>query len=335
VSAADEERLATLLEGCDAIVNVAGPDESVLLPALRSAIRSGTRYCDISADGATIEGALDLHESAVSAGVTAVVGIGCAPGHTNLLCRHAVDHLDEVEEIRFGYQWECPQPEEARQAAEEMVRAGRADASWETLFRYVAGPVRVVSDGDLRTVDPWARQERVDLPEGDGFTGHAVGSAEPVTLARNLRGLKRLVSVVGMFPPSANDLWREITNRIGSGAITPAEAVVEMHRALGDEPASHRAGLVMPRLPMGVNAVGRRDGQRVTYRARPSEWWMTTSIMITAGCEWLLDKPRAPGVFAPEAVLEPLPLFASAARIWGGELPDGSLLVESLAPDPS
>src|ERR1700716_796559 len=43
VAAEDEDRLAALLGDCDAIVNVGGPDATVLMPALRSAIRSGTR----------------------------------------------------------------------------------------------------------------------------------------------------------------------------------------------------------------------------------------------------------------------------------------------------
>jgi hypothetical protein len=332
VAAEDEDRLAALLGDCDAIVNVGGPDASVLMPALRSAIRSGTPYCDISADGATIEGALDLHESALAAGVTALVGIGSAPGLTNLLCRHAAAQFDEIEEIRFGYVWECPRPEEARRLAAEMSESRRIDASWETLFRYVAGPVRIVIDGSLRSVDAWGEPERIDLPESGAFSGYAVGSAEPVTLARNLPGVRRLVSLVGMFPPSANDLWKQIAQRIASGATTSADAVIEMHHALAEEPDSDRAALVMPPYPIGVNAVGRRDGESIGYRAQPSDMWMTTGIMATAACDWLLEERRQAGVFAPEAVLDPLPFFASAAGIWGGELPAGRLLIESFAP---
>ena len=319
-SADDEDALSVLLEDCDVVVNVAGPDESVLLPALRSAIRSGTPYCDVSADGATIETALDLHEDAVSAGVTALVGIGSAPGFTNLLCRHAVTWFDEVDELRFGYLWECPQPDDARRLADAMTETGRADASWETLLRYVAGPVRIVRDGRLQRIDTWAQPQRLLLPGGGEFTGYAVDSAEPITLARNLPDVREIVSIVGMDPPSANDDWR---------VITPAQAVVAMHRALAESPAIDRATPPPARVPIGINATGRSRGEVVTYAAEPSAMWMSASVMVTAACAWLVEERRAAGVFAPEAVLDPLPFFTSAAGIWGGELSGEPLLVES------
>ena len=84
-----------------------------------------------------------------------------------------------------------------------------------------------------------------------------------------------------------------------------------------------------------MNAVGRRNGERIYYRAQPTEWWITTSVMLTAACAWLLEGDRRPGVFAPEAVLEPLRFFQSAATIWGGELPGGQLLIESFSPSQS
>jgi hypothetical protein len=334
VEAEDEDRLTALLGDCDVLVNTSGPDERVLVPALRSAIRSGTHYCDIAADAASVERALEMHERAASAGVTAVVGIGAAPGFTNLLCQHAMAQLDAVEEIRFGYVWPCPQPSEAEQLAAEMRHTGRVSASWETLVRYVAGPVRVVREGRLVSVDPWAHPETIDLPEDGAFIGFPVGSAEPLTLLRQFPGLRHVVSVVSMFPPSVNQIWKECAMRVATGAATPAEAVIELHLALaGERNAWPNGPNFAARGLIGVNVIGRRAGERGVYRAQPTARWCTTAAMLTAACDWLCKEARQPGVFAPEAVFEPMSFFRSAAKIWAGELPGGRLLFESFAAD--
>lgn len=331
VLARDEDRLTALLRDCDLLVNTSAPDEEVLLPALRCAIRSKTNYCDIAAEPGPTEQALELHPEAERAGIAALLGIGSAPGFTNLLCRHAVAQLDEADEVRFGYVWQCPEPDEAARVVAEMGRTGRRDGSWETLVNFVAGPVRVVQDGKLVVVDPWDHRQTIELPDGGSFTGFPVASVEPITLARHLDGLRDIVSVVAMSPPRANDVWRTVAMRVAYGAATPAEAVIQLHAAVADKGDEWPPDLGLPRIPIGVNARGRRDGAPVVYRAQPTEWWVATSVMLTTACDWLLSGGREPGVYPPEAVLEPMSFFAAAATIWGGELPGDQLLIESLS----
>lgn len=331
VLARDEDRLTALLSDCDLLVNTSAPDEEVLLPALTCAIRSKTNYCDIAAEPGPTEQALELHREAERAGIAALLGIGSAPGFTNLLCRHAVAQLDEADEVRFGYVWECPEPDEAARVVAEIGRTGRRDGSWETLVNFVAGPVRVVQDGKVVMVDPWDHPETIELPDGGSFTGFPVASVEPITLARHLQGLRDIVSVVAMSPPRANDVWRTVATRVADGTATPAEAVIQLHAAIADEGDEWPPDRGLPRIPIGVNARGRRDGKPVVYRGQPTDWWVATSVMLATACDWLLSEAREPGVHPPEAVLEPVPFFAAAAAIWGGELPGGQLLVESLS----
>lgn len=331
VLARDEDRLTALLSDCDLLVNTSAPDEEVLLPALTCAIRSKTNYCDIAAEPGPTEQALELHREAERAGIAALLGIGSAPGFTNLLCRHAVAQLDEADEVRFGYVWECPEPDEAARVVAEIGRTGRRDGSWETLVNFVAGPVRVVQDGKVVMVDPWDHPETIELPDGGSFTGFPVASVEPTTLARHLQGLRDIVSVVAMSPPRANDVWRTVATRVADGTATPAEAVIQLHAAIADEGDEWPPDRGLPRIPIGVNARGRRDGKPVVYRGQPTDWWVATSVMLATACDWLLSEAREPGVHPPEAVLEPVPFFAAAAAIWGGELPGGQLLVESLS----
>src|SRR3990172_12522293 len=89
IEATDEQRLTSLAADCDLIVNAAGPDFKVPLPAARAAIAAGTNYCDVGADGAMTEQVLELDADARAAGVTIIPGIGVAPGLTNLMAVHA------------------------------------------------------------------------------------------------------------------------------------------------------------------------------------------------------------------------------------------------------
>ena len=50
----DEHRLVSVAADYDIILNTAGPEYEVLLPALRGAITAGKHYCDIGGDGPTV-----------------------------------------------------------------------------------------------------------------------------------------------------------------------------------------------------------------------------------------------------------------------------------------
>ena len=56
----DERRLASVVADYDIVVNMAGPEHEVLLPVLRTAIAAGKHYCDVGADGETVEKQLAL-----------------------------------------------------------------------------------------------------------------------------------------------------------------------------------------------------------------------------------------------------------------------------------
>lgn len=85
----EEDRLASLAQDYDLVLNTAGPEWEVLLPALRAAISAGTHYCDLGGVGAVAEEQLALHDAARAANVTAVVGAGSDPAVTSLLAVHA------------------------------------------------------------------------------------------------------------------------------------------------------------------------------------------------------------------------------------------------------
>ncbi len=96
---ADEQELASILEGYDFIVNAAS--NGVVLPSIRAAIRDRAHYCDMAWAG-ILEQAAQLGPEAEVAGITAVTATGISPCISNLMGVHAACQLDEVEQLQIG-----------------------------------------------------------------------------------------------------------------------------------------------------------------------------------------------------------------------------------------
>lgn len=90
---AEPARLREVLAEADLVVNLTGPYYTLGPVILDAAIAAGTHYLDICDDADATELLLQRDEAAQAAGVTALVGMGSAPGTTNVLVRLALDAL--------------------------------------------------------------------------------------------------------------------------------------------------------------------------------------------------------------------------------------------------
>ncbi len=89
----EADRLRDLCTAADLVVNCTGPYFLLGDAVLRAAIDAGTDYLDICDDADATEALLDLDGPARQAGITALIGMGSAPGTTNILTRLALDNL--------------------------------------------------------------------------------------------------------------------------------------------------------------------------------------------------------------------------------------------------
>jgi len=87
----DPVSLAKGLEGATACVNCA--DYRLNLEVMRGALAAGAHYVDLGGLFHMTRRQLELDEDFRAAGLTAVLGMGSAPGKTNLLARAAVERL--------------------------------------------------------------------------------------------------------------------------------------------------------------------------------------------------------------------------------------------------
>lgn len=91
VDASDAGAVAEVLGGCTVCVNCA--DYRLNAAEMRGALDAGAHYVDLGGLYHVTRRQLELGEAFAGAGFTAIVGMGSAPGKTNLLACAAVERL--------------------------------------------------------------------------------------------------------------------------------------------------------------------------------------------------------------------------------------------------
>jgi saccharopine dehydrogenase-like NADP-dependent oxidoreductase len=91
LDASDPDAVAAALDGCTVCVNCA--DYRLNLDVMRGCLTAGTHYVDLGGLFHVTRRQLELDDAFAAAGLTAVVGMGSAPGKTNLLARAAAERL--------------------------------------------------------------------------------------------------------------------------------------------------------------------------------------------------------------------------------------------------
>lgn len=321
----DPAAIRRLLEPADLVVNCAGPFFRLGVPTLRAAIDTGTAYLDICDDpDPTIE-MLGLDDQARAAGVVAVIGMGASPGVSNLLAVRAARRLDVVHDCFTG--WSLDESREAtpeERQADGLVRPDGSPAGAVVHFmEQIHGDVAVVHGGDLVRRAPL---EAVDLdhPGVGRGTGYVVGHPEPVTLHRSLGVTGRSANLVLVDDGATAAFLRGLQRDLDRGHLTLDQAA----RAMLAPPTTRQAKAALggvrlrcagslPRMFAWVS--GTIDGRPAVagchVTTMPSGMAGATSIPAALAVAQLLERAPAPGVHAPEAVIDADRLLADLAPL--------------------
>jgi len=94
----EEEDFVRTLEGADACLNATVYYTN--LPVMEACLKAGVQYTDMGGLFYTTRKQLKLHDRFAKAGISAVLGMGSAPGVPNIQARYAADRLDSIESIK-------------------------------------------------------------------------------------------------------------------------------------------------------------------------------------------------------------------------------------------
>ena len=218
--------LARALEGCDVLVNSAS--YRVNLDAMTACLEAGCHYLDLGGLYWMTGRQLELGPRFEAAGLLALLGIGSAPGKTNLMALRAVGELaDPVESIHVsaaGRDLDPPPGFSVPYALQTLLD--------ELIMRPV-----VLRDGVPEEIEPLC-------PGGAVEFGEPIGAAETIyTLHSELRTFGETFSCrqatfrLSLSPALLSTL-RELTEapeaeirRTASEAVPPSDKTVSVHLA--------------------------------------------------------------------------------------------------------
>lgn len=175
VDAGDRNDLTKAIKQVDVVINATLPRYNLLI--MDVALKNNLHYLDLASDIPydSVRNQLSLSDRWKDADLTAIMGLGCDPGISNLLARHLADKMDHVEEIR--------------------VRDGDNGVSKEYAFPCLFSPEvlidevlnrpEIFKDGVLRRQSPLSGEEVYQFPEPVGpLTVYFVDHEEPETFSR-------------------------------------------------------------------------------------------------------------------------------------------------------
>lgn len=319
LDATDTAAVRTAISGCNAVVNAAQYHTN--LPVLRAAIAERAHYVDLGGLFHTTRAQLGLHDEAVAAGITAVLGMGGAPGITNLMARYLADPLETVQDIQVFLGAVDSTPTDSPFPVPYSIR---------TILDECTLPPMVFAAGQFQEAHPFDGALDITLPEPVGavtahYTLHSEVATLPLTYAaKGIRAASFRIAFPGDFARKLRFLVE-----LGLGETEPIDAA-----GLRIAPRELLVAL-LGRQPQGSGPVDDCDALRVVVRGTDAGQPVTRSMDLLfpahdnlSGGSFDTGVPPSivaqmlargevatKGVLAPEQCLDPATIFdALAAR---------------------
>ncbi|MGH2626995.1 MAG: saccharopine dehydrogenase family protein [Anaerolineales bacterium] len=316
VDVTDAKSLAAALRRADACINSA--QYYFNLEVMRGCLEARVPYLDLGGLFHLTRRQMEMGEAYHEAGLTAVLGIGSCPGVSNVQAGWLAGMLDTVESVRI---YNGTTPEEDDPLA--------APYSIQTILDEIGMAPMVFREGAFVAAEPLGEEEEYEFPPPIGrkkthLSLHSEVATIPLTFAA--KGIRECFFKINFFGFSES-AGRKLEFLVRLGLATPDFVDVAgqtvnpravLLRLLKDRA---RAGAAAPPLFRDVvtEVRGTSRGMAATLRADTTGWSDDTSGSISPRlvsaapaivARWIADgRLRKPGVWAPEAAVEPEPFF--------------------------
>ena len=280
------------------LVNMAGPFYVIGTAAPELAIELGADYLDICDDVDATELLLALEPEARRQGIRALIGMGSAPGTTNILIRTALDALEDPRRAAVDLAW-------------TVDRADMTRAAFDHVIHCFATALPGVSE-----VPEWddLKPRHLEFPEPVGCQViMTLGHPEPLTLPR-FAGVGRVTNQGGISPPEYLHLCWALARQCDLKTLQREgvdEALYRQYCSFEELPQPERV-----RYGSGLQIDVTIDGDGYRF-AGGSDMKMEKATGVPAAAGVLLMLRRAlaePRVWAPEC-LKPLAFFEELRRV--------------------
>jgi NAD(P)-dependent dehydrogenase (short-subunit alcohol dehydrogenase family) len=162
VDVTDPDDLVRALNGVGAVLMCAERDN---VRVARTCLERGVDYLDVSASHQVLAGIAELEDLARRNDATAVLSVGLAPGVTNLLARHCVEH-SQAGDVRIGVLLGSGEQHGPAALTWTLDGLGQLDGAW---------PMHFPAPHGTRTVHRFPFSDQYTLPGTLGVTTVSTG----------------------------------------------------------------------------------------------------------------------------------------------------------------
>ena len=190
---AEVDKLREAIAHSNLVIHCAGPFHYRDANVLKICIEQGVNYLDVSDHRSYTSKALNYHEQAVAAGVTAIINTGIFPGISNSMVRQCVEQFDEPEKIHLSY----------------LVSGsgGAGITVMRTTFLGLQYPFAAWIDRKWQKIQPYSQREVVDFPSPYGRSGvYWFDMPETFTIPHAFPSVQTVVTKFGSIPDFYNHL---------------------------------------------------------------------------------------------------------------------------------
>jgi saccharopine dehydrogenase-like NADP-dependent oxidoreductase len=326
LDAGEHQALVDAMRDSDLVCNFIGPYYRYGAPVLRAAIEARCNFLDVNDDYDATADALALHEDAQDAGITAIVGMGATPGLVNIAARRGADKLDQVDEIHL--RWNVSTAD---------LHDWEETATVDHIFHAVTDSHPQYMNGRWVDTQGMSGQEQAYLPVLGEVDIYYLGNTPAITLPRYIQGVKTVTTKGGFaglddFTRSLRDLGLLGTDemQVQGRPLTLRDISTELLSTLADrEPeAVPPVGFVAQ---VSVSGTRKTEPVKFHYELADSRSFVHCSgICAAIGTITLAqDEIQGPGVFAPEACMDP-GVFFQRLTGYGIELRETQILTQDL-----
>jgi len=314
VDAYDIEETANLIKGYDAVINSA--IYNVNMSTMKACLKAGCHYNDLGGLFHTTLKQLELFDDFKKAGLTAVLGIGSAPGTTNILARYAYDRLDKVETVHVS------------SAGVDLTDMKGIDVfkpaySIITIMEEFLDEAVEFIDGEYKSLPPLSGMEEITYPEpiGRRICFHTLHS-EPATIPASFKdkGVREVIWKLDLAPEFVERA--KFLASVGFGSAEPIKvrgmevvprevmaAVVAKQVKDKLEGVELKSNIIRTR---HAQVIGEKNGKKVEYildciSGVHSRWGALCATQVPPSIAAQMQVKgmiKEPGVWAPEQVID-------------------------------
>jgi lysine 6-dehydrogenase len=314
--ATDEASLLKVLEGADCLLNATVYYFN--LQVMEACLKAQVHYTDLGGLWHVTRQQQKLDERFKEAGITAVLGVGSAPGVPNVQSRYIADRLDTMEYIRI-YDGIKPPPG-------DDIRLGYAIP---TIIDEITMKPMVYRDGQFVACEPLSEVEDYWFTPPVGLLRchlslHSETATLPLTFAH--KGVQECFFKINFWGMSEAALRKvkllgdlgfasKEPIQVAGGRVAPRDVLIKM---LAPYTPPISAFLDWPEpddnwtKEIVTEVKGTRDGKTVVYRLGTLTNFgsLPTGVGPSVVAQWLASRRiEQTGVLPPEVAIEPEPFF--------------------------